>query len=230
MEHLIGHGKMVLAAMIAMILSGLFFIVMTDLVSAGKVDHYDHRVIGYLRHHRRPGVVEDIATDISGLGGPGGWLLVTGMVGGLYLVRGRYQITARLFGTISSGAVVTIFLKGMIDRVPPGQPDYLPAINYYPSFPSGHAMMATIAYLTIGLTLARLVRDRRTKIYVVAMSAGLVFLIGVTRVYLCIHWPTDVLAGWAAGLTWALLCWIVVTRIRQIRDQRKMKLQLQAIA
>jgi len=222
-DYFAGHGAMVLAAMLMMVLGTLIFIAITDSVSEGHATRIDRRIIDFFRHHRGPNVVEDIATDITALGGPGCWLLVSGVVTGYLLLEKRYRMAGWLVATVCSGAVVTIFLKGTIDRVSPGHPEYLPKINYYPSFPSGHAMMAAMVYLTLGSILAQLVPGRVAKLYVLLMALLVTFLVGATRVYLCIHWPTDVLAGWAAGLVWALLCWVVTERLRQIRQIRKLK-------
>ncbi len=217
-----GHGALVLGAMLAIVAVSWVFIAMTDLVSEGKADHIDRRVIGYLRHHPQPKLLINMAEDITALGGPGCWLLVTGMIGGYLVLARRPFIAAWLFCTIASGAVVTIFLKGTIDRVPPGHPAGTPEIGYYPSYPSGHSMMAAMVYLTLGAIIAQLVPGKLAKLYVLMMAVTVTFLVGISRIYLCIHWPTDVLAGWAAGLVWALLCWVITERVRQIRQKRKL--------
>jgi undecaprenyl-diphosphatase len=80
---------------------------------------------------------------------------------------------------------------------------------YSASFPSGHALMSAVAYLTLGALLARVQKGRRLKLYVLAVAVTLTFLIGVSRVYLGVHWPTDVLAGWCIGSAWALTCWVL---------------------
>jgi undecaprenyl-diphosphatase len=69
-------------------------------------------------------------------------------------------------------------------------------------------MLSSVVYLTLGALLARISTARRQKVYFVAASFLLTFLIGLSRVYLGVHYPTDVLAGWAAGTAWALLCWL----------------------
>jgi undecaprenyl-diphosphatase len=77
------------------------------------------------------------------------------------------------------------------------------------SFPSGHAMSSAAVYLSLGLLLAKIHHRRREKIYILAAAMLLTFVVGVTRVYLGVHYPTDVLAGWMAGIAWALACGFV---------------------
>jgi undecaprenyl-diphosphatase len=83
------------------------------------------------------------------------------------------------------------------------------------SFPSGHATMATITYLTLGVLLARVQSRTRMKLYVLAVATFLALLVGFTRVYLGVHWPTDVVAGWCVGAAWALGCWLVARWLQQ---------------
>jgi undecaprenyl-diphosphatase len=85
---------------------------------------------------------------------------------------------------------------------------------YTASFPSGHSMMAAIVYLTLGALLARL-HGPWVKAYVLLMAGLLTFVVGVSRVYLGVHWPTDVLAGWTAGAVWAVLCWLAARKLQR---------------
>jgi len=77
-----------------------------------------------------------------------------------------------------------------------------------PSFPSGHSLLAAVLYLTLGALLARFAARRHTKVYLLTVALVATFL-GSSRVYLGVHYPSDVLAGWCAGLVWALTCWLV---------------------
>jgi undecaprenyl-diphosphatase len=79
------------------------------------------------------------------------------------------------------------------------------------SFPSGHAMLSAVTYLTVGALLARSQARTAERGYILGAAIVLTLLIGASRVYLGVHWPTDVLAGWCLGAAWALLCWIVAT-------------------
>jgi undecaprenyl-diphosphatase len=79
------------------------------------------------------------------------------------------------------------------------------------SFPSGHAMLSAVTYLTLGALLARSQERKSLRVYVLSVAIVLTLIIGMSRVYLGVHWPTDVLAGWCLGAAWALLCWLAAT-------------------
>jgi undecaprenyl-diphosphatase len=70
-------------------------------------------------------------------------------------------------------------------------------------------MLSAVVYLTLGTLLASFVEERRLKFYFLSVAMFLTFIVGVSRVFMGVHYPTDVLAGWSAGLAWALLCWMV---------------------
>ncbi len=103
---------------------------------------------------------------------------------------------------------MSTLLKQLFSRP---RPDLVPheSFVYTASFPSGHSMMAAVTYLTLGALLARVQPRRQVKAYLLVLAALVTLLVGISRVYLGVHWPTDVLAGWAAGAIWALLSWLV---------------------
>ena len=106
------------------------------------------------------------------------------------------------------------FLKMLLNRP---RPDVVPALSHATeaSFPSGHAMLSVVVYLVLGVMLARLVESRRLKIFFLTMALFLTFVIGLSRVYLGVHYPTDILAGWTAGLVWAIVCWLVTRALQK---------------
>jgi undecaprenyl-diphosphatase len=81
------------------------------------------------------------------------------------------------------------------------------------SFPSGHAALSAITYMTLALVFARRTKSRQLRIYIMAVAITLIILIGVSRVYLGVHYPTDILAGWCFGSAWALSFWVLMFRL-----------------
>jgi undecaprenyl-diphosphatase len=121
--------------------------------------------------------------------------------------------------SIVGGLLLSSGLKAMVSRP---RPDVVPhlSIVYTSSFPSGHSMLSAVVYLTLGSLLAATTQQTVLRIYVLAVAVLLSVIVGVSRVYLGVHYPTDVLAGWVAGLGWALLCWLVA---RWMQRRRKVE-------
>ena len=131
--------------------------------------------------------------------------LLTGMVS-LYLALGRrYRAMVFVLVAIGGGMGLSFALKYIFSRP---RPDLVPHAShvYTSSFPSGHSMMAAVTFLTLGALLARQVERRRLKAYFILMALLLTVCVGVSRVYVGVHWPTDVLAGWTVGAIWAIAC------------------------
>ncbi|WP_236020571.1 phosphatase PAP2 family protein [Sabulicella rubraurantiaca] len=157
---------------------------------------------------------EEMMRDFTALGGTGVLVLVTAAVFGFLLLTGKRQAAMLVVLSIASGVAVSHGLKWGFGRP---RPDLVPHGQsvYSQSFPSGHAMLSAIVYLTLGALLARVQERRRAKAYPLAVAALLVLLIGFSRVYLGVHWPSDVLAGWAVGAGWAALCWLILLTLQR---------------
>ena len=119
-----------------------------------------------------------------------------------------------VFASVVSGTLVSLVLKSLFERP---RPELVPraADILTASFPSGHSMLSAVVYLTLGALLARSQPRKRLKAYFLLLGLLLTLMIGVSRVYLGVHWPTDVLAGWTAGASWAILCWLVARRLQR---------------
>lgn len=144
--------------------------------------------------------------DITALGG-GTVLTLVALVAVGYLVAARkYRTSLFLAAAALSGGLLEAGLKGLLGRPRPSVVPHLVEVTTL-SFPSGHAMNSAIIYLTIALVLSRTVAARRVRLYLRGVAIVLVTTIGVSRVYLGVHYPSDVLGGWLVGSAWATLCW-----------------------
>jgi undecaprenyl-diphosphatase len=197
------------------------FAALADEVMEGGTRKLDSALLLALR---RPGDLQplgppallDAARDITALGGPVVLTLLTACVSLFLALDGKKHMALFVCGSIGSGLLVSNLLKDSFDRP---RPDIVPhevyAASY--SFPSGHSMLSAITYLTLGAILARSHERKLLKAYFLLLAVLLTVLIGVTRVYLGVHWPTDVLAGWTAGAVWALLCWLLARWLQSRR-------------
>ncbi|GAB2795477.1 phosphatase PAP2 family protein [Halomonas shantousis] len=154
-----------------------------------------------------PGWVEEMGRDFTALGGVGVLTLITLGVLGYLLLSERFRAALFTLVSVSGGWIISTLLKMGFERP---RPDLVPhgSIVYTASFPSGHSMMSAVTYLTLAALLIRIQPERRLKAYLLMTAVFITVLVGISRVYLGVHWPTDVLAGWTAGATWAALCWL----------------------
>jgi undecaprenyl-diphosphatase len=198
----------------------LLFALIADEALEGDTHAFDEAILLALREPGEtsnpvgPWWLEYSFADITALGG---YTVLTLLVAGvaIYLVSVGKRATAVLvIGAVASGTVVSVLLKLGFDRPRPDLVAQL-AHTQSSSFPSGHAMLAAVTYLTLGVLLARAHGRKRTKIFVMSFAIGLTLLIGMSRVYLGVHWPTDVLAGWALGAAWAALWWLLAWQLQR---------------
>ena len=162
--------------------------------------------------------VEELARDMTALGSFGVLtLLVAASVFFLLMARQKHDALTMLAATVG-GIAVVLLLKTVLAR---SRPDELIRSVYVstPSFPSGHTMMSTVTYLTLGAFMARELRSRALQMYVMLLALVVSVLVGMTRVYLGVHWPSDVLAGWSFGAAWALLCWTAAERAGKAKSK-----------
>jgi undecaprenyl-diphosphatase len=195
------------------------FVRIADEMTEGDTRHFDERVLLALRDPADlkqpigPAWLETAMIDLTALGGVPALTLITVLVVAYLLVSRRFQNAALVTVAIAGGAILTAALKVGFARPRPELVDHLVTVQSL-SFPSGHAMASAVVYLTLGALLARTERRRDVRGFIFAVAGFLTLLIGVTRVYLGVHYPTDVLAGWTLGAAWALACWLVARWLR----------------
>ena len=214
---------------ISLLLAGLFvvagvwiFIALAGEVLEGDTTKYDEHILLALR---QPGNPADpigphwtlqVARDLTAMGGVTILGIICAVVGGYFLLQRRYGLCAFTMGSVFSGSLLALVLKEAFHRSRPQIVPHLTDISTA-SFPSGHSMISSVTYLTLAAILARTSHDWKTKIFFLAVAVILIGLIGCSRVYLGVHYPTDVFAGWCGGVTWAILCCIVGHALAQRR-------------
>lgn len=203
-----------LAAITLAAASLVLFGQLADEVIEGETRAFDTTVLLALRSTADPsdpigpGWLEDQMRDLTALGSLGLLTLMSLAVVGFLILQGKRRTAVLVVAAVGGGMLVSMLTKLGFDRP---RPDLVPhAMQVYTaSFPSSHAMMAAVTYLTLGALLARAQPRLRLKLYLIALAATLTVLVGLSRVYLGVHWPTDVLAGWTLGAAWALACWAI---------------------
>ncbi|WP_447529370.1 phosphatase PAP2 family protein [Vreelandella sp. TE19] len=212
----LGRHELAMLVCLAVISGGIWgFVALAGEVIEGDTQSFDERLLLALRNPADlndpigPGWVEEMGRDFTALGGVGVLVLLTlGALGYLLLAR---HFRAALFALVAvpGGILLSTLMKMGFDRA---RPDLVPheAMVYTASFPSGHSMMSAVTYLTLAALLIRIQPALRLKAYLLILAILLTLLVGMSRVYLGVHWPTDVLAGWTAGASWAALCWGVM--------------------
>jgi undecaprenyl-diphosphatase len=161
-----------------------------------------------------PRWLQKVTIDLTTLGGVSVLTIITVIAAG-YLVAARNTATAIfLLASVAGGALAGTLLKLGFSRTRPDLVTHLVQVETA-SFPSGHAMNSAIVYLTLGALLARSEKDRVVRIYLMSVAIGLTFIVGCSRVYLGVHWPSDVVAGWCVGAAWAILCSLVMRTLQR---------------
>jgi len=164
-----------------------------------------------------PRSFEEAMRDVTALGGTTVLTLVTVVATIAFLLHRKLRHAAVLVGTVLISEIASEQLKGLYGRP---RPDLVPhgSYVYSASFPSGHSMLSATVYLTLAALISNLERTPSTRALVFATAITLMIAIGVSRIYLGVHWPSDVLAGWCAGSAVALIAWSVLRRVAKTRD------------
>jgi undecaprenyl-diphosphatase len=183
-------------------------------VAEGETQSFDLRVLEAMRHENDlkhaigPAWLPEAMADITALGGTTVITLMTLAVIGFLLMRRIYHAMWLVVVASVGAGILTTVMKYFVARERPPEALRLDVVTSA-SFPSGHSLTSAVFYLTLAALLTRLVDRTRLKAYILTTAILAVGLIGLSRMYLGVHYPTDVLGGWTLGLAWALLCWLV---------------------
>ena len=186
----------------------------------GETTAFDKDILLALRHADNPALpigpafLESSMIDITALGGTTVLTLVSMLAISFLLLRGRWRQALLAAFATGAGAIMGKLLKSLFARPRPEVVPHLVEVTSL-SFPSGHSLNSAIVYLTLAVLLARSFEERRLRAYTIVVAVLLVLTIGFSRVYLGVHFPSDVLAGWSIGAAWALMMGLVATLLQR---------------
>jgi undecaprenyl-diphosphatase len=204
----------ILAAFFVIVIVAAAFAKLASEVSEGETLGFDRAILRGLRSAADPSVpigptwLTKAMIDLTALGGYSVLALLTLLVAGYLSASGKRGNAILVVTAVSGGALVGNVLKAIFERARPDIVTHLVTVDTA-SFPSGHAMNSAVTFLTLGALIARTEKRRHVRIYIVGAAIALTLLIGFSRIFLGVHYPSDVLAGWAVGAAWAILCSVV---------------------
>lgn len=202
---------------LAVALLGFVFLKLASEMLEGETLALDRQLLGALRSlDGGTGWFGTAMRDATALGSATVLTLVTLLAAGFLLSSRKPAAAAFLAFAIGLGALLAGLLKLAFARPRPEFVAHLVDASGA-SFPSGHAMNSAVVYLTLGALLARAERRRLVRLYLIGAAILLAVLVGVSRVYLGVHWPSDVVAGWCVGAAWALGCALAVRALQRAR-------------
>lgn len=200
------------SALFVVALGVMTFVEVADDMTEADGQAFDHAVLGWMQpvagDPRGPWWLKEAAADLTSLGGIS-VLTLFAVIALVFLLIQRKQLSALLLVIgLAGGVALSEGLKAMFERErPPAAFQAVDTLNA--SFPSGHALLSTVFYLTLGVMLTRAFPRTHLKAFVLGAAILIALLIGLTRAYLGAHWASDVFAGWCAGAAWAMALWLV---------------------
>lgn len=208
-----------LAVLLVLCGAAFVFLKLGDEMREGETQRMDEWVLRSLRTPGNlavpvgPAWLPGATRNLTSLGSLPVLLLVVLAVAGFLALARLWRNLLLVLGASGGGLLLMLALKRTFERP---RPTVVPPLllETSASFPSGHAMMSAVVYLTLGTLLAQLCTRWRERVYVFTVAAILTVVIGLTRLYLGVHYPTDVLGGWSVGLAWALASGLAARGLR----------------
>jgi undecaprenyl-diphosphatase len=214
------HERATLVVLSVLMLALYAFVELGEIALTPEPGSFDRAVLLAMRHDHDlfdpigPEWFEGMVRDVTSFGGVAVQCMIALAVVGFLLLERKRHAALFLLTAIVGGALMASLLKDLFERARPEIISREIVISSA-SFPSGHSMMSAVTYLTLGALLARTQRSKLVKAYVLLLAILLAIAVGLSRIYLGVHWPTDVLAGWTIGSGWALFCWALALRLQR---------------
>jgi undecaprenyl-diphosphatase len=201
----------ILLMFVALLAAVFVFAKAASEVSEGDTLAIDRLILVALRSPGNPSVpagphwLPEAMIDVTALGSVTVLTIITLMAAGYLLADRKPAIAAFTAAAVGTGALLGTVLKAIYERARPDVVEHLVG-THSASFPSGHAMNSAVVYLTLAVLIARSARSRPVRRYLISVAIALTLAVGFSRIYLGVHWPTDVVAGWGVGGVWAIFC------------------------
>ena len=196
--------------LLGLALSILFTVVFARLLdfvkdSGSDVTPFDRDILYWMRAHRAPGLTS-AATFLAHTGSPP---VIVGIAAGAALLGLAWRKVRGAAWTLPIAVIgAGLIIQGVKLIVKRPRPSFFTPLLHEAgfSFPSGHSLIAMVVYGLLGYFVLHLFKNHLARLIVRVVTVLVVFSIGVSRVYVGVHYPTDVLAGWTAGIPWLIAC------------------------
>ncbi|HEU4651568.1 MAG TPA: phosphatase PAP2 family protein [Croceibacterium sp.] len=188
-------------------------------VIEGDTLAFDRAVLLFLRNSSDPAIpigplwLRQVMVDVTALGSVAVLTIITTLAAGYLVAAKKPMLASFMVGAVAGGALISTLLKQAYARARPDIVAHLVGTDSA-SFPSGHAMNSAVTFLTLAVLLARAEKSVAVRRYLISIAIGLTLVIGFSRLYLGVHWPTDVAAGWIVGALWAAGCSLWAKRLQ----------------
>jgi undecaprenyl-diphosphatase len=204
-------------------LTALLLLWLWSEIAEGELANIDQTILlafrqsADLRTMAGPTWLRQTMLDFTTLGGTTVIILMIAGSATFVYMKGAHRMALVILGATLSGSLMVTLLKGFFQRPRPTLVDHM-VIEHSASFPSGHTANSAIVYLTIAVLFMRVEPNLKTRIFVLCVAVMLTLAVGISRVALGVHWPSDVLAGWMFGISWACL-WALLVKLPVVEDK-----------
>ena len=202
---------------IQVLLLGTGFLLTMLFVHMGVLTAFDNTLFNTISQMGNvSGWEKDALRDVTALGSNTSLIFLTLSVAGALSIAGEKKKALTFLIAVAAGIITTFLLKAGIDRPRPPLPMQDVSV-YTQSFPSAHAALSTLVYFYIAYLLTYFTQNASVRLWIYGAATLLVFCIGLSRVLLGVHWPSDIIAGWFAGGSMAAFCFYIIKWKRKLR-------------